>query len=79
MKDAIWGKYHCVLCKNETLLHYVYPKDSSPWYRYQLNQAEKTTTLYGKCQEKCLPPIFRNKLKPLFTRLSVYKITAVMS
>ena len=40
-------------------------------FRYQRDQAEKTTTY---CQYKCLPSVFRNELKPLFTRLSDTKL-----
>ena len=40
-------------------------------FRYQRDQAEKTTTY---SQYKCLPPVFRNELKPLFTRLSDTKL-----
>ena len=39
--------------------------------RYECDQVEKTTTY---SQDKFLQPVFRNELKPLFTRLSGTKL-----
>ena len=55
-------------CHYPLSLHH---RDSVSRCRYQRDQAETTTTY---SEDKCLPPVFRNELKPLFTRLSDIKL-----
>ena len=74
MKDAFRTTYsHYILCENEPLSqqHYLFSKGSISWCRHQRDQVEKITTY---SHDKCLPPVFRSELKPLFTRLSDTKL-----
>ena len=69
IKDTISAiYYHYILCENKPLSqYYLCPKGSASWCHYQREQVERTTIYYSP--DKCLPPVFRNELKPSFTRL----------
>ena len=74
MKDVFRTIYsHWILFQNEPLSqqHYLWSKGSVSWCRYQRDQLEKITTY---SHEKCLPPVFRSEIKPLFIRLSDTKL-----
>ena len=43
--------------------YYLCSKGCASWYGYQHAQAEKTATY---SQDKCLPLVLRNQLKPFF-------------
>ena len=70
MQEVVWAiYYHAILGKNETLAvqHKFCPKGHDSWCKYQNDIACNTNT-YN--QNKCLPPVFRNELLPIFKRLS---------
>ena len=69
MQDAIWAIYHhCIIGKEPlTQQHRFCPKNSTSWCRYQQDVMNKTQT-YNELNR--LPEVFRDELKPLFTRLS---------
>ena len=70
MENAVWAiYYHCIIEKDEQLSeqHRLCPPGAESWCRYQLDIANGTSN-YD--QSRCLPPVFRSELLPLFTRLS---------
>ena len=70
MQDAIWAIYfHTISVKNESLTvqHKYCLKGTESWCKYQKDFSLKTKT-YDR--SKCLPPVFRTELLPIFKRLS---------
>ena len=69
MQDAIWAIFHHCITGSEPLSeqHKLCPQGASSWCRYQQDVANKTES-YNELNR--LPKVFRDELKPLFTRLS---------
>ena len=71
MVNAIWAIFHhSILSENNEPLfqqHRFCPQGAVSWCQYQKDQANNTNTYNTN---KCLPPVFRSQLKPIFTRLS---------
>ena len=70
MQNAIWAIfYHVIKGGKESLTqqHRYCPTGSGSWCRYQQDKTNGTKTY---SQSNCLPSVFRDELKPLFTRLS---------
>ena len=69
IENSIWAiSYHSIRRENESLCqqHHLCPTGTSSWCVYQKHISDKTNN-YD--QSRCLPPIIREELKPLFTRL----------
>ena len=70
MENSIWAiYYHSIRGEKESLCqqHHLCPTGTSSWCIYQKDISNKTNN-YD--QSYCLPPVFREELKPLFTRMS---------
>ena len=66
-KNVIAILHHCVKAKKFTQQHRFCPPGESSWCKWQQDKATRTSTYSS---EDCLPPVFRDVLKPTFLALS---------